>query len=232
MSRHATQLDALRFALWRFRDAARDRVMGTAHRRAVFSTIYAENAWGDSESVSGGGSTKSATRAARQELPRLFEALGVRSLLDAPCGDFSWMSDVVSSLAFYIGIDIVPELIERNRRGHETDRVQFFCADISADPLPSADMILCRDCLIHLPSRLIHRSLRNFVDTNARFLALTSDLAARSYHDIPVGSFRSIDLRRPPFSFPAPIAAIAEDSSGDRQLCVWHISTIRNVINR
>ena len=103
---------------------------------------------GSAESVSGPGSTtrEAAFIADLISLLRRFEA---RTLLDAPCGDFNWIGEVADSVEQYVGIEVVLELIEHNLRHNLTDRRRFALADISRDPLPRADVILCRDCLVH-----------------------------------------------------------------------------------
>jgi hypothetical protein len=86
-------------------------------RRAYFAGMYKDNVWGDMDSRSGSGSNLANTEALRSALPGLFESLGVRSLLDLPCGDWAWMRTVdLTGLDRYIGGDIVPELIERLNR--------------------------------------------------------------------------------------------------------------------
>jgi hypothetical protein len=219
-------IDRLRLRAWRFRDALQHRVRGRAHRRQVFERIYDENLWGDAESASGSGSGTAATDAIRRELPALFARYGIRSLLDAPCGDFHWMKHVTASLDRYTGVDIVRDLVERNARLYATDRIHFACADITSDRLPPADAVLCRDCFIHLPTRLIRAALANFRDSGIRYLLLTNDRDVDSYHDIPIGSFRRVNFERPPFSFPPPLCVISESRGGDRQLCLWELDSL------
>jgi len=216
----------LRLHVWRLRDALRDHVRGRAHRQGVFQRIYDKNLWGDSESVSGRGSGTAATDAIRRELPLLFERYGIRSLLDAPCGDFHWMKHVVDALDHYAGVDIVPDLIDRNTRLYGTDRISFVCADIAADRLPTADAVLCRDCFIHLPTRLIRAALANFRAAGIRYLLLTNDSDADVYHDIPIGSFRRVNFTAPPFSFPDPVSVVRETLNGSRQLCLWELESL------
>jgi Methyltransferase domain len=192
----------------------------------VFGQIYADNLWGDAESRSGSGSSRVATEAVRRELPALMTQLGVRILLDAPCGDFAWMSSLVGNLERYVGVDIVADLIARNAARFGGERITFLCGDIAADPLPACDLILCRDCFIHLPTRVIRAALENFKATGARHLLLTNDGAARGYHDIPMGSFRPIDFTRAPFSFPEPVHRVNEDRAGNRQLCLWGLQDL------
>ena len=46
---------------------------------------------------------------------RLLSRRRVRSILDAPCGDFYWMKEVALCDIDYIGADIVEEIIARDR---------------------------------------------------------------------------------------------------------------------
>jgi hypothetical protein len=201
-------------------------MLGTSHRRSVFAKAYFGNLWGNPESRSGSGSSIDSTDRIRRHLPGIFAQYGTRFLLDAPCGDFHWIGEVTGHLDRYLGVDIVPDLIEQNIRLYETSTVGFLQGDITVDPLPRADMILCRDCLIHLPTRLIVKTLRNFKCTHTPYLMLTNDRSAPRYHDIPVGSFRNIDFTQPPFSFPVPQMSLNEDAGGKRQLCLWRLEDL------
>lgn len=72
-----------------------DRVpAGDGQGGATFTSIYRNNGWGSLESRSGAGSTLASTANIRRELPGLVERLNIRTLLDAPCGDFNWMKEV------------------------------------------------------------------------------------------------------------------------------------------
>ena len=219
-------LDRMRYRLWLLRDRVKQRLFGKRHHQPVFRRIYAANLWGDRESVSGRGSGEAATTVVRAELPALLREYRISRLLDAPCGDFQWMRDIADAVPEYVGVDIVPELIDKNRRAYGTDRITFFCADIAAGPLPPADLVLCRDCFIHLPTRLIHRALGNFRATGARFLLLSNERNVEPYHDIPVGSFRRLNMTLPPFSFPRPLHVIHESAFAGRELCLWEFSGI------
>jgi hypothetical protein len=219
-------VDWMRFQRWRLQDSLQDLIRGRAHRQTAFQRIHDQNLWGDRESVSGSGSGAAATSVIRRELPGLLQRYGVRSVLDAPCGDVYWMKELAGTLDRYVGVDIVPDLVQRNVTSHGTDSMSFLCADIAVDPLPYADLVLCRDCFIHLPTRMIRGALQNFRATGARYLLLTNDRQAESYRDIPIGSFRPVDFTRPPFSFPTPIDALSEDETGNRQLCLWELQSL------
>ena len=218
--------DWIRFRFWLLRDSLKNQIRGKAHRQTVFQQIYDQNLWGDTESVSGTGSGTVATKAIRCDLPALLERFGVRSVLDAPCGDFYWMNEIAKSVQNYVGVDIVPSLINRNVTIYGAPTVSFIKADITGDPLPCADLVLCRDCFIHFPTRMIRRTLRNFRATGARYLLMTNDRDAEPYHDIPIGSFRRVNFTHDPFSFPAPICSLSEDESDSRQLCLWEFQSL------
>lgn len=222
-------LEAARFRLSRWRDRLRERRHGKEYRQRVFIRIHDENLWGDHRSISGGGSAPESTRAICEQLPTLWKRHGIRTLVDAPCGDFLWMREIVHHLDDYTGLDIVPALIEKNQAEHGTDRVRFACADLTSDPLPQADAILCRDCLMHLPTRLIRAALTNFRASGARYVFLTSDGDAAPYYDIPTGRFRRINLFQPPFNFPPPLDLIQEDPAGERlarTLNLWRLADL------
>lgn len=54
-----------------------------------FTDIYYGNGWTADESVSGQGSTVENTFKLRRQLPELFDKFEIRSIFDAPCGDFN-----------------------------------------------------------------------------------------------------------------------------------------------
>ena len=81
---------------------------------STFSNIYLSNYWGSHESVSGKGSTLSQTYRIRESLPIILEKYRINSLLDIPCGDFNWLSQIDLNSFQYIGGDIVYEIIKKN----------------------------------------------------------------------------------------------------------------------
>src|SRR6266849_4551193 len=128
-----------------------------------FRRIHDTNLWGALASSSGLGSEIDATAMLRPELPRLLERIAVASLLDAPCGDAGWINQANLGVR-YVGVDIVPALIDRLRaRAAEGEvRGEYHLADITRDPLPRCDAVLCRDALVHLSFANIERAVANF----------------------------------------------------------------------
>lgn len=195
-------------------------------RRQRFRLIWALDLWGGASWRSGLGSTLEATHTLRAELPGLLAELGVRALVDVPCGDFAWMHEVDLGDVRYVGVDIVPEIVTRNRqRFGESERVRFVLGDVTRDPLPPGDAILCRHLLPHLSFRDALAALDQFRRSGARWLLTTTFSSPEINEDILTGDFRAINLQRPPFSLPPPVRII-DDSfrlNPDHVLGVWNI---------
>jgi hypothetical protein len=198
------------------------RRLFTPSLRRVFARIHRRNLWGAAETVSGEGSTLAKTRTLRAELPRLLRRLGARSLLDAPCGDFNWMREVDLDGIDYTGVDIVPALISRNEELYGTPYIRFAVADITRDPLPCADVILCRDALDHLSHRRARRAIAQFRESGSRYLLVTTHPSAPN-NDIPSGHWRPLDLTKPPFAFPQPVETIVENPERGKLLGLWRL---------
>ncbi|PDT91377.1 hypothetical protein CO669_05035 [Bradyrhizobium sp. Y36] len=200
---------------------------------ARFERIERTNLWGAAGSVSGLGSEDMATAAIRGALPSLLQRLGARSLLDAPCGDAGWIGRVKLDLD-YIGVDIVPSLIAANKRrvadGELTGR--FLIADVTRDALPRADLILCRDCLVHLSFQNIARVISRFRDSGAQYLLATTFPEWEDNGDCEDGDWRALNLTKAPFNWPAPRELIderCEEGDGgwrDKSLGLWRLDAL------
>ena len=203
--------------------AAKRAVLNSRPPAAVFRGIFVDNRWDGTESVSGPGSTMAASANIRAVLPGLLHELGVKTFLDAPCGDAFWISTCFPLDVHYIGADIVPEIIERNRL-QRSELGEFRVLDIISDDLPHADLILVRDCFIHLPNAWVRKALANMRRANIRYLLTTTspDLAANA--DIEVGGFRPVNMQAAPFNLPPPERLIVESEAAHKQLGLWRLA--------
>ena len=147
------RLESLRLRKAEMKEQIKGKMNSRSYREEIFTKIYHERWWGAGESASGLGSTSEYTTHLRKSLSELIKRINATSILDAPCGDFHWMKDVDVGNCKYIGVDIVRDIISHNRFLYEAPSREFHVADITQDPLPSVDLIICRDCFIHLPLR-------------------------------------------------------------------------------
>jgi hypothetical protein len=133
----------------------------------------------------------------------VLEALGVRSLLDAPCGDFNWMQSVRLPVERYIGVDVLREVIAQNEWRHVSAQRSFTRADLTQQQLPLMDAILCRDLLTHLPFADIFAVLANFKRSGATYLLTTTFTGARQNRESSGGDWRTLNLTAPLVERPA-----------------------------
>lgn len=202
--------------------------------KTVFTDVFQSNAWGNAESISGPGSTLAATRHVQRELLALCRALGVRSLLDLPCGDFGWMQavDLASAGIAYIGGDIVDPLIQANRARYARADLRFEVLDLCRSALPKADLVLCRDCLVHLPFADIFMAVRNLQRSGSRWLLTTHFpwLGAGHNVDILIGQWRRLNLATAPMQWQAGwVLPEGCDIDGfqDKSLALFDLKTLR-----
>jgi len=192
---------------------------------SVFSEIHRKNKWGNGESVSGAGSTLEATEMIRAQLPPLFKELNLRSLLDAPCGDYNWMRETPLELDSYFGMDIVPAIVARNTQLYTRDGVRFLKGNLVEDALPRVDVILCRDCFNHLSFAAIAAALRNFKRSGATYALLTTDIFLKEAPDVIVGQSRSLNLEAAPLNLPPPVRLLFD---GPR--AAWNRSDVPEMV--
>jgi SAM-dependent methyltransferase len=198
----------------------------------VFTRIYTKRRW-KGESASGAGSSLEQTRAVREALPGLLRELGAKSLLDIPCGDLHWIKEADLAGVQYIGADIVRPLIERNRRDFAGSGRRFEIVNLITDPLPDADAVLCRDCLVHLSHQDVLAALDNVRRSKASWFIATTYTGNRPNVDILTGQWRTLNLQLPPFNLPPPAHLVDEKcTEGDGQftdkyLGVWRVADMR-----
>jgi SAM-dependent methyltransferase len=166
----------------------------------IFSEIYASGKWGrdqNGKGTSGPGSTLGATVEYRSFIEGMIKYHNVRSVLDAGCGDWGFSSAIDWQGVSYLGIDaanIVRDLQEKYVR----PGVQFMGGDIT-DPLPAADLLLCKDVLQHLPNDLVCRFIKNNLRSRKYRYALITNDKGTGNPDILPGEHRALDLSASPF---------------------------------
>lgn len=205
---------------------------------ARFTRIVESNAWGGRESLSGPGSDLEAAAQVMSALPALLRELGVRRLLDLPCGDCHWLQRLDLDFLDYLGADIVSSLVTGNNARLRTARRRFVQLDMLASPWPRADLVLCRDALVHFSDADVWRALERFADSGADWLLTTSFPAQSANRDIATCRWRPLNLQARPFLLPEPqrwVRELPPEAAGpyaDKSLALWPASAIRARLGR
>lgn len=202
--------------------------------KGKFSEVYDKNLFMGRVSRSGEGSDLIQTQIIRQELPRIIKEFWIKILLDAPCGDWHWMRETQLGDVQYFGIDIVDSIIEKNIGKFGKSARQFLCLNLAQDILPKADLIFCRDCLVHLSFHDAFKIIDNFKRSGAKYL-LTTTFVNRNQNNDLVGIdrfWRALNMEQEPFNFPKPLLIVNEgctEEDGlykDKSLGLWLLQDI------
>ena len=164
-----------------------------------FSEIYERQQWGPGSGV---GAAPDKTVEYRAFLQQFMARNRIRSVVDLGCGDWQFSRLIDWTDVRYLGVDVVPAVIEKNRRDFGSDTIQFEIFEL-LEKLPRADLLLCKDVLQHLPNNLVKEYLAAF-RRNYKFALITNDEEPAEIQntDIDAGGWRTLRLDREPFCEP------------------------------
>jgi SAM-dependent methyltransferase len=206
----------------------------------VFEGIYSGHAWGGT-SRSGPGSDPSATRKFRLFLEQFLRSRNVKNVVDLGCGDWASTRLINWSGVDYLGVDIVPDVVERNRSEFGRPGVRFAVSNFVDEALPPADLVICKEVLQHLPKADVEKVLaklpvyRMAILVNDDCMEQAGGLRTlwRSWPltepnvEIEPGGYRPLRLREAPFNLDAELVLDywnkAPMALGNRSMMVqWH----------
>jgi hypothetical protein len=151
-------------------------------RRLIFSTIYAKGIWGKSKDpskpfYSGSGShDASIVSTYIQSVQNFLKTFGQKpNAVDLGCGDFSVGSQIRSLCNHYIACDIVPELIDYNKKLFHQFDVDFRFLDLVSNDYPNSEIVFIRQVLQHLSNSEIKKIIPKLKE-NFKYLVLTEHL--------------------------------------------------------
>ena len=125
----------------------------------VMTQIYEKHLWGGThhDFYSGDGSHLSeiVTPYIKAVSAYLKSKNNSLSVCDLGCGDFNIGKQLLAFTSKYIAVDIVEDLIKRNKSLFKTDKLEFHCLDIVKDMLPKTDCVILRQVLQHLSNNEI-----------------------------------------------------------------------------
>ncbi|WP_394953714.1 methyltransferase [uncultured Helicobacter sp.] len=166
----------------------------------LFDVVYETNYWG---SGSGSGSNENLCRDYVAFLQEFFKTHNITSIVDAGCGDWQFSKNIDFSGITYQGFDVASFVINANTPRYSKDNISFHLYDGDFSKLPSADLLICKDVLQHLPIAKI----KEFITILPRFkyALITNDIGANNNTEILPTQGRTLDLREDPFNLDCSI---------------------------
>jgi SAM-dependent methyltransferase len=162
----------------------RDKGFSDLTNQEIFSIIYKNKLWNpdyemDFNSGPGSHDPKIIQQYVDSILKYFKSLIKELRILDLGCGDFYTGSQLFKYTKNYIGIDVVNELIERNKKLYNAKNLDFYSLDIVTDELPDGDCVLLREVLQHLTNDEVSTTLNKL--NKYKFVIITES--------IPFGKF-------------------------------------------
>lgn len=160
--------------------------------------------------VNGPGSSLEYTQKLRDVLPGFLRRYQISTILDAPCGDLTWIGQLdLGFLYSYIGFDVDPRIIESNRvRFGAKPQFTFAVSNLlTRKRVPKVDVILCRHFLQHLTTEYMISVVEKFQHSRSRYLLASNYPGASNDFDYNPDDYpwlgyleRAHDLTAEPFN--------------------------------
>jgi hypothetical protein len=154
----------------------------------------------------------------------------IKSISDCPCGlyeNWVYLLDLPTKGITYIGYDINDLAIKRNIVKYPD--IHFVEFNMCEQVLPKSDLIICRDCLFHLPNNFVTSALNNFklskstylLATEQRWLRHNSELSHQELAD--ESGNKPINLEINPFNLGNPLE-FHDEQMWNRSMSLWKIN--------
>ena len=159
---------------------------------AEFQRIYRDGEWTFGRFPrSGSGSSIEATNEYRAIIQPWIDRSA--RIVDLGCGDWTFSQHIDWTGHNYLGLDVVPELIDSHNIRFAEPHIHFSCVDFAHHPeaIPDADLYIIKDVLQHWPNYLITQFLRELVKRNAP-IVVTNCMSDEEMDDVPLGGFRPL----------------------------------------
>lgn len=180
-----------------------------------FTNIYKKGLWGRVD-FSGGGSEYIYNERYARFLERFVKENEIQSVVDLGCGDWLISRHINWGSVQYLGLDVVPHIIEKLNTQFATENIQFSTCDCINEELPEADLLICKDVLQHLTNSDISKIIKQF--DNYKYVIIVNSVEPGSLTstnpDIERGSCRPLDISKPPFSVPGRRVSIYVTDGG------------------
>ena len=170
------------------------------------------------------------------KLIALYKKYNVTSVFDSGCKDRHWMKhvDYTGNGIKYIGGDISQHMVDISRNLFPD--LEIIQHDATSDPFPDVDLLFSSDVMIHVNNEDKLKFLKNFCNSNIKYLLMTDSNQARpnldiKYDDHMTFPFEEVNWYLEPWSFPTAIDFINDDKN-DQRLRLWTKNQIKQAIDK
>jgi len=135
--------------------------------KEIFSKIYLSHHWGgkgEDNFYSGEGTYFKDVQIYITTISSFIKENKIQSVCEIGCGDFNVTGEILKKVDVdYIGLDVVPQLIDHLSKGYANKKTRFSCVDASAvnAEIPKVDLCIIRQVLQHLSNENILKILEN-----------------------------------------------------------------------
>lgn len=182
----------------------------------VMDIIYKNKLWGGGSHDFYSGAGSHSPKIVQPYIACLIEFFGSLdekiTICDLGCGDFNVGNQLVEHSQKYIGVDIVDDLIQRNKELFHKDNLEFHCINIVNENLPEAECVLVRQVLQHLTNDEVAKvlgKLKNYkyviITEHVPFGKFTPNKDKKTGPGTRLSMNSGIDIAQPPFSFDSKI---------------------------
>ncbi len=187
---------------------------------AIFDSIYETNLWGNG---SGSGSKETLNQGYVAFLQNFMRESLISSLVDVGCGDWQFSKNIDFSNIYYTGYDVASFVINANNAKYAKDNITFEHYDGDFSQIKSADLLLCKDVLQHLPTSKIHEFIS--ILPKFKYALITNDIANKQIANfenkqIAPGQYRPLDLRKAPFNLNLEPVFMIKRMPAEPDICV------------
>lgn len=175
-----------------------------------------------------GASSVSGTALLRGLLIDLFQQHNIQSVFDAGCNDCNWAS-LLCQHVNYQGGDISESLIADARSRYPMLDLQVH--DITTDPLPAVDLLLCRDVAIHLNTQHKQQLWINWYRSHIPWILITHHYDQNNNQEVDYHNgfpFAFVNWQATPWHFPEPVHTVHDP--GSNSLALWHRTQFEGIL--
>ncbi len=176
----------------------------SSEAEAHFSEVYKNGLWGkdeNGEGYSGPGSLVSEATPFLQYLQNFLDTHNIQSVVDIGCGDWVLAREINWGDREYLGIDVVGSVLRKNKAKYGSEKIKFIKLDAGSESLPQADLLICKDVLIHLPNSNIFHILAE--SKKFKYCIFVDDINTSENTanvNIPTYGFHQVNLMLSPFN--------------------------------